>query len=146
MRYKATDINHRCRHAQIDFLARVSPRWEFKSALLDLTVLFGYAHAFVNEGLDILDFAVIWYENVRFMDRHGCRSPVWIIKSHSKLKYLYNIGWPWGRYRNILPEMLTILPESKTRAIGILLASRSHSPGNNNIIALLVTKRVEYMI
>ena len=35
----------------------------------------------------------------------------------------YNIGWPWGAYKNILPEMLTILPESKTRLI--LLASRA---------------------
>ena len=38
-------------------------------------------------------------------------------------QYLYNIGWPWGGYKNILPEMLTILPESKTRVI--LLASRA---------------------
>ena len=38
-------------------------------------------------------------------------------------KQLYNIGWPWGGYKNILPEMLTILPESKTRVI--LLASRA---------------------
>ena len=39
------------------------------------------------------------------------------------LQELYNIGWPWGGYKNILPEMLTILPESKTRVI--LLASRA---------------------
>ena len=37
--------------------------------------------------------------------------------------HLYNIGWPWGAYKNILPEMLTILPESMTRVI--LLASRA---------------------
>ena len=38
-------------------------------------------------------------------------------------KLSYNIGWPWGGYKNILPEMLTILPESKTRVM--LLASRA---------------------
>ena len=37
--------------------------------------------------------------------------------------YLYNIGWPWGGYKNISPEMLIILPESKTRVI--LLALRA---------------------
>ena len=41
----------------------------------------------------------------------------------TSVRYLYNIGWPWGGYKNILPEMLTILPESKTRVI--LLASRA---------------------
>ena len=122
--------------------------------------------------------------------------------------YLYNIGWPWGGYNDILPEMLTILPESKTmaillasramysciplkaiqyyynyysyrtlcvillsydcewlptailsvhkqgtiqvtyycRAIITLLPSLSQRPGNNNIISLLVIKRVEYTI
>ena len=35
----------------------------------------------------------------------------------------YYIGWPWGGYKNILPEMVTILPETKTRVI--LLASRA---------------------
>ena len=37
--------------------------------------------------------------------------------------YLYNIGWPSMGYKDILPEMLTILPESNTTAI--LLASKA---------------------
>ena len=140
---------------------------------------------------------------------------------HTHWRYLCNIGWPWGGYKNILPEMLTRLPELKMRAILlalraiyscipwkraiqyyyylyralcvillsydrewlpaailsvykqrvwsarmhrviivghylghillprktiILLPSLSQSPSNNDIIALLVTKRVEYTI
>ena len=53
----------------------------------------------------------------------GCWIKESSFKHLSKILTLYDIGWPWGKYKNILPEMLTILPESKTRVI--LLASRA---------------------
>ena len=58
---------------------------------------------------------VCWNKSVSFW---SCSGSVEIVSEH-----LYNIGWPGGGYKNILPEMLTMLPESKTRAI--LLALRA---------------------
>ena len=49
----------------------------------------------------------------------------------SHKSYLYNIGWLlFGGYKNILPEMLTILPESKSQHI---LVSPEKEPSNTII-------------